>query len=261
VQLLCRVRFDERRGRLPELLMALIDITERRELEITRAKSAQEHAAVAIRLLSAQDEERHRIARELHDNIGQQVTALRLILQAAQHGAINGAVRAHVDRAQALVERLDEQLDFVTGEMRASSLHLGLVPAVEQFVREWSAMFGIAAAADCVGVADLQLDRAVETHLYRVVQEAINNIHKHASATRVSVVLERQDSGLVLTVEDNGRGFDAAAEAQNPGRGLGLASMRERAQLIGGTLEIQSVRAKGTTIVVRVPIAGRTESR
>jgi signal transduction histidine kinase len=95
----------------------------------------------------------------------------------------------------------------------------------------------------------------VETHLYRVAQEALNNVVKHASARHVSVVLERHDDRLVLIIEDDGRGFDVDARAEPHGRGLGLVGMRERAEIIGGSLEIESTPGKGTTIFLQVPDA------
>jgi len=241
-----------------ELLTAIIDITERRELEAERAKDAREHVALATRLISAQDEERQRIARDLHDNIGQQVTALRLLLQVVAMAEVDNPVRQRITQIQTIVERLDRQLDFLTGELRSASLDLGVVSAVEQFVREWSGTFSIAADVECRGVEQLRLDPAVETHLYRVVQEALNNVYKHAQAQRVRVVVERRGTDLVVIVEDDGRGFDAAAVSRSQTRGLGLVSMRERAQIIGGTLDIESSPGGGTTIYLHLPI---TESR
>ena len=241
-----------------ELLTAIIDITERRELEAERAKDAREHVALATRLISAQDEERQRIARDLHDNIGQQVTALRLLLQVVAMAQVDNPVRQRIAQIQTIVERLDRQLDFLTGELRSASLDLGVVSAVEQFVREWSGTFSIAADLECRGVEQLRLDPAVETHLYRVVQEALNNVYKHAQAQRVRVVVERRGTDLVVIVEDDGRGFDAGAVSRSQTRGLGLVSMRERAQIIGGTLDIESSPGGGTTIYLHLPI---TESR
>ena len=129
---------------------------------------------------------------------------------------------------------------------------------LEQFVREWSGTFSIAADMECRGVEQLRLDPAVETHLYRVVQEALNNVYKHAQAQRVRVVVERRGTDLVVIVEDDGRGFDAGAVSRSQARGLGLVSMRERAQIIGGTLDIESSPGGGTTIYLHLPI---TESR
>jgi signal transduction histidine kinase len=260
VQMICRQSREAVDGSR-QLLTAIIDITERRELEVERTAASRDHASLATRLLSAQDEERQRIARDLHDNIGQQVTALRLLLQLMTMGDTVEDVRARITQAQRVVEQLDRQLDFMSGELRPASLDLGLSSALEQFVHEWSTTFGIAADVLCGGIQALRHD--IETHLYRIVQEALNNVYKHARARHVSVVLERRDEGIVLVVEDDGQGFDREAQSRHQGRALGLLGMRERAQLIGGTLEIETAPSKGTTIFVRLPhpalSAGRRE--
>ena len=253
VQLICKPRLQPG-SQSPELLMAIIDITERRQIEAERAKDAREHVALATRLISAQDEERQRIARDLHDNIGQQVTALRLLLQVVAMAEVAEPVRERIAQIQTVVERLDRQLDFLTVELSSASLDLGVVSAIEQFVREWSDTFSITADLECRGLEQLRLDPAVETHLYRVVQEAMNNVYKHAQARRVRVVLERRDTDLVIIVEDDGHGFDTAALSRSQARGLGLVSMRERAQIIGGTLDIESKPGGGTTIYLYLPI-------
>jgi signal transduction histidine kinase len=262
VQLICRIELDERGGPRREMLMSMIDISERVAFDAERAKAARDHAALASRLLTAQDEERQRIARDLHDHVGQQVTALRLLLQAAQTEASkNGDVRGRIERAQSVIEQLDRQLDFLTTALRPASLDLGLTSAATQFVHDWSATFGITAEIECRGLEHLRLDGEVETHVYRILQEALNNTHKHAHATRVHVRLGRRTTDLVVTVEDDGCGFDVGAMSRHHGRGLGLIGMRERAQLIDASIEIHSAPSKGTSIVLRVPIAGRTGSR
>jgi PAS domain S-box-containing protein len=251
VQLICRPRVHPSGGRHPEYLIALIDVTERRQVEAERANAAREHAALASQLISAQDEERQRIARDLHDNIGQQVTALRLLVQVVSMADVDDGVRKRLARIQSIVEQIDQQLDFITGELRPASLDLGLVSALHQFVREWSSTFDIRAELQCAGIEHLQLEPDVETHLYRVVQEALNNVYKHAHATRVTVTLARKSSELTMTIKDEGRGFDPEAAAHDRTRGLGLLSMRERAQVIGATLDVQSAPRRGTTVRVR----------
>jgi PAS domain S-box-containing protein len=252
VQIICRPRPARATGaRESEYFTALIDITERRHRETERAKAAREHAALASQLISAQDEERQRIARDLHDNIGQQVTALRLLVQVVSMADVDGAVRARLTQMQSIVEQIDQQIDFLTGELRPASLDLGIVSALQQFVREWSNTFEIKAEFECSGVEELRLERDVETHLYRVVQEALNNVYKHAHATRVAVTLARKASDLTLMIKDDGRGFDHEAAARNRTRGLGLLSMRERAQVIDATLDVQSAPRRGTTVILR----------
>jgi signal transduction histidine kinase len=225
--------------------------------EAEREAVAREHAALASRMISAQDEERQRIARDLHDNVGQQVTALRLLLDLVIVAAKDDGVRQRVTHARSIVEELDKQLDFLTGQLRPVVLDLGAISAIRQFVDEWASTFSIEAEFECRGVEDLRLNPDVETHLYRVVQEALNNVAKHAQAKHVSVQLARQDQTVVLMISDDGSGFDAAGRknARGPERAthLGLVGMRERAQLINGTIEIRSAPSLGTTVTLRVP--------
>jgi signal transduction histidine kinase len=134
------------------------------------------------------------------------------------------------------------------------------VAALGNYVREWSKHFGVRAEFHTVGVESGRLEPKVEIHLYRVMQEALNNVHKHAGATQVEVMLERRDGDVALVVEDNGRGFDPESVVPSEGKErLGLGGMRERAALIGGTLQIESTRGGGTTVFVRVPLAPSAE--
>jgi len=254
VQLLCRQHLAAE----PQLYFtAMVDITDRRLLEAERDAVALEHAALASRMISIQDDERQRIARDLHDNLGQQVTALRLLLDIVNASPIDPAVRDRVQQAQSVVEALDRQLDFMTGELRPVALDLGAISAIDQFVHGWSKTFGVPAEFRCIGVEDVRLDAAVETHLYRVVQEALNNVAKHAAAHHVSVECARHDNSLVLTIRDDGRGFDlsgrARARADERSHGLGLVGMRERAQIINGKINVSSTVGQGTTITLEVP--------
>src|SRR6185436_11479340 len=264
VELICRPAREAVDGSR-NLLVAIIDITDRRKLEAGRAAVAREHAAIASRLISAQEEERQRIARDLHDNVGQQVTALRLLLQLAAMDDGDEGMRARVIQAQGIVEQLDRQLDFITSELRPASLDLGLASAIERLVHEWSTTFGVAADVHCAELQQLSVPKDLETQLYRIVQEALNNVYTHAHARHVSVVLERRDAGLILVVEGDGRGFDREAYQREQGRGLGLLGMKERADLMGARLDIEAAPSKGTTIYVQVPAAavsaGRTESQ
>ena len=147
---------------------------------------------------------------------------------------------------------LDRRIDFIAGGLRPAVLNLGVVPALEQYVHEWAATFGVDADFEAVGMERTGLEPQVETHIYRIGQEALNNISKHAHATHVSVVLQRAGPGVLLIVEDNGRGFDVKRAAGPPDGGFGLLGMRERAELIGGTLDIESTPGKGTTVALKI---------
>jgi len=252
-QLLCRPRTDAASGHR-QFLTAMIDITERKRLEEAQERGARERAALTSRLLSIQDEERQRMARDLHDNVGQLVTALRLKLASMGDGP-QDVVRERLQAADHLVNELDRQLDFIAHELRPAALDMGLVGALQQFIDGWSRTFGIAAEFHASGFTETRLPPAVETHLYRVAQEALHNVYKHAQATRVGVLLEKRGRDVVLIVEDNGTGFDP--DAVKADAGLGLIGMRERAEIIGGTLNVESRPGKGTTIFVRISGSSR----
>ncbi len=208
------------------------------------------------RLVSAQEEERGRIARDIHDQIGQVMTALRMNIEAMQWRS-NGqeSLTEHTERVQRLAEELDQNIDFLTWHLRPAALDLGLTASLTNLVSGWSERFGIKAELDVPNGDGVRLPRDAEANLYRVVQEALHNVVKHADATHVTVVVGCHDREVVLLVEDNGRGFDVAETyLHEDGTGLGLLSMRERATLAGGRLEIESTPNVGTTIFVRVPI-------
>jgi len=203
------------------------------------------------RLVTATEEERRRIARELHDVLGQHITALRMAFEAAQpqDDALSGM--------SAMVQRLDETVDRLTMELRPPALdHLGLHGAITSLAQEFSAATGIRVDVHLPGVDGDRFNDAIETTLYRVVQEALNNVRKHAGASTVSIILERDGDVLRMIIEDNGRGFDVdGALAAMPGRGhFGLIGMRERLALMRGSLDIESQPGSGTTIYVRVPL-------
>jgi len=256
MQFICKPR---RGGAQRETLFtAMIDVTERRAFEAEREVAAREHAALAAQLISIQDEERRRIARDLHDGVGQQVTALRLLLDVLGNGAPDESLRHRIGQTQSVLEELDKRLDLLTSELRPVALDLGAVSAIDQFVTEWSNTFGIAAVFKCAGLENLRLSPEVETHLYHVVQEALNNIAKHAKAQHVYVRFEQCDHLLVLTITDDGCGFDLTERARARARarhGLGLVGMRERAVIINATIDVQSAPGRGTTITLRLPAA------
>jgi PAS domain S-box-containing protein len=226
-----------------------VELRERRQAET-------EIRELLKRIITVQEDERRRIARDLHDHLGQQVAGLSLKLEALQNVAgIASASTAIVEEARAIIGRLDKELDFFTWELRPAALDdFGLVAALGTFVNEWSRTFAVAADFHSTGLDDIRLSFDIETNLYRISQEALNNVHKHAAATRVGVILERRDAQVVLIVEDDGRGFkNDEAGADRFDSHIGLRGIRERAVLVGGTAEVETAPGKGTTIFVQVP--------
>lgn len=215
------------------------------------------------RLVSAQEEERRRIARDIHDHVGQQMTALRMSLEALRaQAAGHGTLVEQAERVQRLAEELDQAIDFLTWQLRPAVLdHLGLPAALQTLVEGWSERFSTAADFTADEAADVRLPRDVEANLYRIAQEALHNVAKHAHATHVTLSLAQQDGNLVLRIDDNGRGFDRDREVPAAGSGMGLINMRERAALAGGRLELASAEGRGTSISVRIPDRKTAEAR
>ena len=222
--------------------------------EVNERRAAEERIKNLLRqVVNAEEQERRRIARELHDTLGQQLAALHLgieVLKSKADGDV--AARENIERMREVFDRLNSNIEFLAWELRPPTLDLlGLDPAIESYVRDWSRQFGVEAVYQGFGVNGLRLSPEAEINVYRILQEALQNVHKHAAAARVDVLLERRDHQAVLIVEDNGQGYDV--EATGDGR-MGLTNMRERAALIGGTIEIESQPGDGTTVFVRVPV-------
>ncbi len=147
-----------------------------------------------------------------------------------------------------------ENLHRLAMDLRPASLdHLGLVPALVQYVKTIGDRYGLTARSKVVGLESERLHSDMETALYRIVQEALTNIVRHARATRVDVLLERRGDQVVVVVEDNGTGFDADTTRFMQKGHLGLAGMQERAEMLGGSLIVESTAGRGTTLVVEVP--------
>ena len=168
--------------------------------------------------------------------------------------------RAYVESIEAIAQRLDRDVDTLVWELRPTALDdLGLRAALANYVQDWSNRVGIPAKLHSSGLLDDRLPSDAETALYRIAQEALTNVAKHARAGNVGVILERRDDSVMLIIEDDGVGFDPEAGGGG-GQGFGLLGMQERAGLVGATVEIESSTGQGTTVLVRMPAGARTSS-
>jgi PAS domain S-box-containing protein len=228
----------------------------RDETKKLAAEKALHDKEILQKLVHAQEDERKRIARDLHDELGQQLSALRLILEQIRKLCEDDQeLSARVDDAQTIAKRIDHGVDFLSWELRPSVLDdLGLYAALDKYVKEWSQHSGVSAEFLIPGKKLKRLSSEAETCLYRIAQEALNNTHKHAKAKKVSVVLDKRDDSIVLIIEDDGVGFNPESKKIRS-KGLGLIGMQERAALIGGSVEIESAAKKGTTVYVRILVA------
>jgi PAS domain S-box-containing protein len=232
---------------------------------IQRFHAEEARQSLLRRLAEAQENERGRIARELHDQLGQELTALKLGLRLLKdQRPASTSFREPLGRLEQLTDRLMREIHRLAWELHPAALDdLGLEAALRRYTIEWSEHSGIPVDFHCPGNETGRLPLDLETALYRVTQEALTNVLKHTKAKRVGVLLERRRGHVSLIVEDDGAGFDPSAAFQAGGtRGrLGLLGMKERVTLAGGTIEIESSGGAGTTVIVRVPVRdGAAES-
>ena len=244
-------RVESRTRELGETYRAL-----QREME-ERSKLEKQRTELLERIVTTEEEERGRIARDIHDQLGQRVTALRLqIASLIDNGIDPEKLPGQVELLRRNAMRLDSEISFLAWELRPAALDdLGLPDAAAAFLEDWSHNYKISSGFNSRGFGERRLEPRIETQLYRIMQEALNNIAKHSSATRVNVLLSWNRDEVALLVEDNGKGFDVAAvEGTRGGKGFGLMSMQERANLVGGKVEIESALGAGVTVYARLPI-------
>jgi PAS domain S-box-containing protein len=248
---------DELEDRVRRRTAELLEANESLRSEIEQRQSVeQQRAQLFGRLILAQEDERRRIARELHDQLGQQMTALRLTLETLKNlSSESSPVRTQVEALQELARQLDQDIAFRVWELRPAMLEgLGLAAALTEYAGNWSKRFGIRAELHMTRPIDGRLPSQIETTIYRFAQEALNNVVKHAKADRVDIILEHTHEHLSLIVEDNGIGFNPS-EAEAAVEGFGIIGMRERAALAGADFQIESAPGDGTTVILRVPAA------
>jgi signal transduction histidine kinase len=209
--------------------------------------------SLSRRLVEIQESERRHVARELHDEAGQALTSLMVGLRLLERDAdCPDSIITRVGELKHMTNEVLENLHRLAMDLRPASLdHLGLVAALRQYIETFAQQHHLTVEFEAVGLDDQRLSPAVETNLYRIVQEALTNVIRHAQATHVGVLLKRRRDQIVTIVEDNGVGFDPKEVVQSAR--LGLLGMRERAEMMGGTLTVESTVGTGTTIFVEAP--------
>jgi signal transduction histidine kinase len=228
-------------------------------MDVTEQKMAEAALrALTRRLVQAEEAERRRIARELHDRVGQNLSALNINLDILLGRLAEGELRRRLEDSLKLVDATLQSIENVMADLRPALLdEYGLAAAIEWYGREYAERTGIqvevtavqADVAAAQGAAGLPGDASVA--LFRIAQEALNNAAKHSAAKRITVELEERGGELVLSISDDGKGFDPA----NAPRGRwGMTTMRERAEAAGGRLTVDSVPGKGTTVRATLPL-------
>jgi signal transduction histidine kinase len=213
-------------------------------------------SAVLRRTVLEQENERLRIARELHDTLGQSLTLLQLGLDGvAQSSFDKDGLRQRIVALKVLATDVGRDVSRLAWEIRPTALDdLGLQTAIRSLLETWSERANIRFDLH-IAIDEQRLPIDTETTLYRVLQEALTNVVRHAGATKVTVILTGADRQVTMVIEDDGRGFgDGAADPPPLLRRLGLVGMRERLSMVNGSIELETGPGRGTTVFVRVPV-------
>ena len=227
------------------------DLSETKRAEQELRASSEQLRSLAAHLLTVREEERARISRAVHDELGQSLTAVKMDLAwlARRLPRENGEMLERIRSTRQLAESLIQDVRRISTELRPGILDMGLAAAVEWQVQEFQARTGIPCSLRLLTHEAFAPD--VSTALFRILQETLTNVARHAKATRAEVVLQKQRDRLVLWIRDNGRGFDQADPSLS--KSLGLLGMRERAAILGGQVKISSAPGKGTTVAAWIP--------
>jgi len=241
-------------GELKAIEGFVLDVTARKQAERQVAEYAERLEQLSRRLLAAQEDERHRLARELHDELGQALTAIKINLQARSRFKNQSPAELDAENVR-LIEEAIQQVRRLALALRPSMLDdLGLAPALRWMAEQVAERsgFGVQFGAD---FPDTRPAPDLETTCFRIAQEALTNIARHAQAKRVVIELRHQGDELLMTVQDDGRGFDAieARARATAGGSVGVLGMQERAELAGGKIEIESAPGRGTVVRARFP--------
>jgi signal transduction histidine kinase len=229
-----------------------VDIEDRKRAEKDLEDVHRQLKLLSRRRVKVQEEERRHLARELHDEIGQALTAAKINLQAAMEES-DPAKSKRIHETAAILERLLGQVRQISLNLRPSMLDdLGLVPALRSLLDEQGRRASVAVRFSAKNISE-NLDPEIQTTCFRIAQEAITNAVRHASATQIQVDLRREDGSLRLRVQDDGKGFEMPLP-QSQTLGLGLLGMKERAALVGGRTRITSAPGKGTTVDATLPL-------
>jgi two-component system, NarL family, sensor histidine kinase UhpB len=244
----------------------LRDVTERVKADTTLKASREELRALSANLQHVREEEKHRIARELHDDLGQQLTALKMELSSVENMLYDGVsvaepatreqLAAQIQGMRRLIDTTVASVRRIAADLRPVMLDdLGLVPAIEWLANDFTSRYGIAVESS-IGHGDTKFSPDAATTLFRIVQEALTNVARHAQATRVTLAISVDGGECTLRVSDNGHGD--SHEVIPDGKSFGLLGMRERAHMLGGQVFIETATGHGFSITVKFPLQDET---
>ena len=257
-------RVRERTAELADINRLLTDqVAERKLAETAMRKSQTELRVLSSRLLGAEEQERKRIAVELHDSIGQALSAIKIGMENVLRDQQQNPSAASLDTLHTLIpltRQTIEEVRRICKDLRPSILDdLGILATIGWFCREFETLYSAVQIDRQLDAEENEIPDRLKTVIYRVLQEALNNVAKHSAASCVQVSLKNTNSGIRLVVADNGAGFDLdrVLSLNSQQRGIGLASMRERAELTGGDFHIDSAPGRGTQIRICWPVSDR----
>jgi PAS domain S-box-containing protein len=241
-------------GNVMGRIASFIDITDRKQLEKGLRDSENKLRHLSQRILDAQEEERKLIAHELHDGLGATLTNIKYSLE--QRVEDHPEEKESLDQAISMVQNAIKDTSRISRSLRPSILDdMGVIPAIRWFCRGFQEGNTGTAVETQLEIQEEEVREPLKLVIYRIVQEALNNIAKHSGAQRATVALRKTGYKLELTIEDNGEGFDSQEAGDT---GMGLTSMRERTQFSGGLFSVRSSVGKGTTIRAIWPLQSRT---
>lgn len=235
------------------VICSIRDISERMRIEKELVDSRERLRELAAHHDTVREKERKHIAGEIHDELGSLLTALKMDISLLRMNAAEGTeLRGRIEQMRELVEQTIGVVRHVATQLRPTALNLGIVPALEWLVEDFVRRTGIA----CTFGADdeIGMDDAQATAVFRIVQESLTNVARHAAAGTVAVRLTRRAAGIDLSIRDDGGGFDPAAQVRRDA--FGLLGLRERALLLGATLAIDSAPGRGTVVALAIPCRG-----
>ncbi|MDF2633859.1 MAG: sensor signal transduction histidine kinase [Pelosinus sp.] len=239
--------------RLPQHVGAFLIVVLRDMSEHNKQEQKHVQKKMANYMIQAQEEERKRVSRELHDGVGQTIYSMIVGLNIIEQMELEDDLKGHFQLVRDMAVQALDEVRHIAVDLRPSSLDdWGLVPALRSYIKQFERTYGIVTNLSVVG-QERRYGSSIETALYRICQEAMINAAKYANTDTLEIRFEEKDQLLYLVVTDLGRGFNLE-KIEVLGTGLGLYGMRERAKLIGGTLDITSRADCGTTIRVYVPL-------
>jgi len=226
-----------------------------------RKRSETQIRTLTRKLMKTQEDERRMISRELHDRVGQDLSGIKMALETLFDPQPSGqtGIRAKVSQLAKLLDRAIFTVRDLAYELRPPGLdEMGLVQALSMFCDDFAEKTLIRTDYHSVGIEKMKLDFNTRINLYRMIQEGLNNIHKHAEATRAVVKLTAAYPHIILRIEDNGKGFDVEKRAReiDSEKRMGLRSLQERTDLLGGVMIVASKPGQGTKILIKLPYAG-----